>query len=53
MDQPEHIATLDLQHVDEVLVITSDDVATVLEEVPVLIGDGRYFDLEERRDVVT
>ena len=40
MDQPEHVATLDLQHVDKVVIVAGDDVAMVLGEVPVLISDG-------------
>ena len=50
VDQPQHVATLDLQHVDEVVVVTGDDVSTVMGEVPVLIGDGGYFDLEGKRE---
>ena len=53
MDQSEHIPTLNLQHVDEVMVVTSNDVATVLGKIPVLIGDSLYFDLEERGDAVS
>ena len=49
MNQPENIATLDFQHIDKVVVVTGDDVAMVLGDVPVLIGDGRYLDLDKEK----
>ena len=49
MDQPENVAALDFQHVDKVVVVTGDNVAMVLGDIPVLIGDGRYLDLDKKK----
>ena len=32
------------------MVVTGDNVSTVMWEVPVLIGNGGYFDLEKERE---
>ena len=46
LDESYHIATPALQDVGKVFFVASYNVAMVLGELPVLIGDGRYLHLQ-------